>query len=50
MVVLDTVKRAINNLLLGPRARVRMAGDGVSRALAEEQPEVFQQLQLARRL
>lgn len=33
MVVLDTVKRAINSLLPGPRARVRMAGDGISRVL-----------------
>lgn len=46
MVVLDTVKRAVNRLLPVARARVRMAGDGVSRALVEQQPEAFQQLQL----
>lgn len=42
MVVLDTIKRAMNILLPGPRARVRMAGDGISRAFEEEQPEAFQ--------
>ena len=41
MVVLDTMKRAMNILLPGPRARVRMAGDWISRALVEEQPKAF---------
>lgn len=41
MVVLGTMKRAMNILLPGPRARVRMAGDGISRALVEEQPKAF---------